>query len=635
MAPFLLRSLLLCAALCASVSFAQSHTATRLRVEYIDSPITVDVAIPRFSYALVHPTRAQNQTNYQIVVKTALGVPVWDSGVVVSAKSLNIGYGGPQLTSNTDYQWSVTWQDANGILSTPVSSTFSTALYTAADWAGAQWVSTANNGSLNVYRAEFNVPTTAAPPIRARLFVHGLGYAKTWINGVITDDHELGTFTTFEKRSLYDVVDVTPLIRSGCNAIGVMLGHGWWSQHTVNAGDRQVRLLLTLTAVDGTITTLASKLSAGGDPNALVFTASTGPVTADDIYIGETYDARIAASIAGWTQCNFPGSSTWAATVAPAVSPVTYSTIISSQNEHAKITTDRVFSASTISQPFPNIFVIDFAQNMAGQTTLRVEDCPVGTVITLSHAEILFPNFTVHNNYLPNAPMRGTYICAGTGGIEEYRTLFSYYGFRYVQIEGFPGVPGEEAVTAHFIHSDVPQSGEFSSSSPLLNAIQHATRYASWSNLMNIPTDCPQRERRGWLGDAQLSFETVIYNVDGGGFYTKWLNDFSDTQVYDNETMQTDGALPDCVPFYKHGHPDADAGWGIAGFTITDWFSDYYNDDVFDVAWYPSMKWYANHWIKIATATPDGIFPLFFWGEFAEGHLAAYLRSTIITLSQS
>lgn len=124
---------------------------------------------------------------------------------------------------------------------------------------------------------------------------------------------------------------------------------------------------------------------------------------------------------------------------------------------------------------------------MAGQTTLKVEDCPSGTNISIIHNEILNPDGTVNRNL---AHMVGTYICAGTGGVETYRTHFTYYGFRYVQINGWPGVPGEEAVSAHFVHSDVPQSGEFSSSNALLNAVQHATRFASWSNLMDVPTDC-------------------------------------------------------------------------------------------------------------------------------------------------
>ena len=111
-------------------------------------------------------------------------------------------------------------------------------------------------------------------------------------------------------------------------------------------------------------------------------------------------------------------------------------------------------------------------------------------------------------------------------------------------------MPSTQTLEAHFVHSDVPQTGEFSSSSPRLNAIQHATQYAGWSNMMDVPTDCPQRERFGWLGDAQLSFETQIHNAEGGAFYAKWLKDFADTQMLDNMTMDAKGALPDCVPFY-------------------------------------------------------------------------------------
>lgn len=118
----------------------------------------------------------------------------------------------------------------------------------------------------------------------------------------------------------------------------------------------------------------------------------------------------------------------------------------------------------------------------------------------------------------------------------------------------------------------------------------------------------------GWLGDAQLSFETVIHNIDGGAFYTKWLRDFIDTQIYDNITLKTDGALPDCIPFYGHGHASADAGWGFAAWQITDLFSDYYADDVFDVAWYPHLKWYMENWVQINQANPS-MSSIFWWGD--------------------
>jgi len=355
-------------------AFAGSF-ANRLRVEYLDSPLTIDVPAPRFSWALQHTDRAQAQTAYHLVVSTApaAGAPtiVWDTGKVASSTSLNVKYAGAPLTSDTDYSWTLTWWDAAGAPSAPASATFSTPLLTPAAWEGAEWVSSANNGSLNTYRAEF---TVAARPVRARLYVHGLGYAKTWVNGALTDDHELGTFTTFQQRTLYDVVDVTALVQPGCNALGVMLGHGWFAQPKVRAGPRQFRLLLALTAGDGTTTRLASS-NAGGP---LVFAAAAGPVVADDIYLGETYDARVAASMAGWAACGFSPAPAWAPTEAPGESPATFGSVISAHGVH--IRTDRTYSALAITSPLPGVYVVDFGQNMAGQSEITVED------VRLAHA---------------------------------------------------------------------------------------------------------------------------------------------------------------------------------------------------------------------------------------------------------
>lgn len=616
----------------------QQPSATRLRVEYLDSPLTIDVATPRFTWALVHPTRGQYQTAYSIVVNTVssngnLGPAVWNTGKVLSNVSLNVPYGGTALTSDTDYQWTITWYDSNNVASVPAVGTFSTALYNAPDWQGAVFVS--DNGTTigNTYRS--SAITLPSNPLRARMYIAGLGYYKAWINGVIVNDHELGQFVTFQQRTLYDVIDVTTLLRSGCNQLGVQLGSGWFNQHTVHAGPRQLRVLLSITNGDGSRVYYASSVTPSLSSSVstastvpLTFLITQGPVLQDDIYIGEIYDGRIEQALTGWSNCGYqPGNNvTWVPALLPSESPLTFNAIISTNA--VPIRTDRTYSveAGGITQPLPGVFVYDFGQNMAGQTELYVEDCPVGTNITLLHAEILYPDGTVHNNYLPGAPMRSIYYCSGIAQ-EGHRTYFSYYGFRYVQIEGFPGVPGENTVTAHFIHSDLPQSGEFSSSIPLLNQVQHATRYASLSNIQNIPTDCPQRERRGWLGDAQLSFNTVIHNFDGGAFYTKWLKDFTDSQVYNNLTLGTNGSLADCIPFYGHGEAISDSGWGAAGWVIPDLFSDMYADDVFDKYWYPNLKWYMEFWVASANNN-GGLLPIFHWGDWANYYPGPYAFKT-------
>ena len=235
------------AALWAAPALGQSPS--RLRVEYMAEPLTVDDPFPRFSYALDHPLRAQAQTAYQLTVSDAAsGAELWDSGRVASNRSLNLRYAGAPLRADADFSWSATYWDASGERSATASARFSTALLTPAAWMGAQWLSSPANGSLNTYRAEF---TVAAPVVRARLYVSGLGYHKTWLNGQLTDAHELGTFTSFEKRVLYSVVDVTPLVRAGCNALGVMLGHGWFAEPSVAVGVRQFIALLSVTTADG------------------------------------------------------------------------------------------------------------------------------------------------------------------------------------------------------------------------------------------------------------------------------------------------------------------------------------------------------------------------------------------------
>ena len=412
-------------------------TATRLRVEYLANPLSIDVASPKFSWALSHPNRGELQTAYQIVVKTASAATVWDSGKVASNKTLNVVFGGSaMLASDSDYVWTVTFWDSLDTPSAPASASFSTALYNEAAWQGASWISSANSGANNTYRTQFTVGASAV--IRARLYISAMGYGKTWINGRLTDDHELGQFTTFEQRVLYDVVDVTPFVDSGCNALGVMLGAGWWSEPSVNSGVRQFRLLLSVSTADGNtqyypsavgsgspVDSSARSIAAVGGVSPLSFVATSGPVTSDNIYAGETYDGRIEAALGRWLYCGYTPTVPWAPAVQPAKTPTTLGSVISAHN--VWIRTDREYTG-IITQPGQNVYVYNFVQNMAAQVTLRVDDCPAGTVIKMSHSEILYPNGSVHNHYMPGAAMTGVYICAGTGGTETYSTMFVYYG---------------------------------------------------------------------------------------------------------------------------------------------------------------------------------------------------------------
>ena len=503
---------------------AQPLAALRLRVEYLDGALAIDVPAPRVSWAVAHGARAQAQSAYQVVFAALpSGAVAWDSGVVRSNRTLNVAYAGAApLADDADFSVTVTWWDAAGARAPAASTRFSTGLAARASWAGAAFVAGAPRpagaasasavgafaDSLNMLRAEF---TLAAAPVRARLFVAGFGYYRAFLNGAPTDAHVLGPFTTFEERVLYDAADVLPLVRAGCNALGVLLGAGWVATPTVAAGNRSFAALLSVAYADGSRASFASALSAGA--GALVFSSAASPVTLDDIYAGEAYDARLEQP--GFASCGFappPAAAPWLPAVAPAPDPLAGGAALSAHT--IALGVDRAFAPVSISEPLPGIFVADFAQNLAGQLALNVICAAGPQTIRLSFAEMLFPeNGTVHNPY-KNTAMQANFTCAGTGSVERYTTLFSWFGFRYAQIENWPGAPSESNFEALFVHSLVEQTGALSTSSALLNRVQHATRMASLSNLLDVPSDCPQRERRGWLGDGQLSAETTIANFD-------------------------------------------------------------------------------------------------------------------------
>eukprot|EP00040_Diaphanoeca_grandis_P042744 m.265853 g.265853 ORF g.265853 m.265853 type:complete len:1002 (+) comp64084_c0_seq1:339-3344(+) len=633
------------------VAHASSLKPRRLRVEYLENPITIDTPTPRFSWALSSSDRGVVQLSYHIVVThlPAVGAPVivWDSGAVETNRTLNIPYAGSvPLLSDADYTWSVVSTDSvdrSRKESDGACANFSTAIIGvngnsmgSLAWRDAQWISSPVNGSYAQYRTEFHIANT---PIRSRMYISGLGYAKTWLNGNLTDNHELGQFVTFQERVLYDCVDVTKFLVQGTNALGLMLGLGWFGSPNINAGPRQFMLLLSVTSSQGDTTyyrstaapTAAATTMAPIDsvtPDvALTFVATTSPVVFDGMTQGEVYDGRIAAALEGWNRPGYAppakGGPQWIPASPPIISPVNFGSRIAAHN--VRITTDVDYDAPSISQPAPGKFVHDFGQNMAGQVTIELRDCPVGTVISLQHAEILYPNGLVHDSFcerpkywLCAVRQFANYTCGG-GPSEMYRVTFVYMGFRYVQVTGFPGnhdvnnLPWN--VTAHFIHSEIAKSGAFSSSSPMLNAIQHATRFSAMSNAMDIPTDCPQREKAGWLGDAQLAFDTVVHNFDTGAFYTKWIHDLADTQAYNNATLNTTEGFAECAPYYGHGHLEADPGWGIAAWKVPMGFAAYYDDEPLERAWYPHARGYMEHWITLAQAN-NGLFPIVSVGDW-------------------
>ena len=476
-------------------SVAAAQTATRLRVEYLETPLCIDELLPRFSFALSHPDRGVVLESFRIVVVEARpsGAVVWDSGRVAANSSLNIEYAGTPLTSDNDYQWSVTWwSSATSAPSTPATSTFSTSLRAGiADGHGAQWIAPA--AGANLLRAEF---TLATLPRRARLYISGLGYYRSYINGAPTDTHVMGAFTTFEQRVLYDTHDVTALLVSGCNALGVALGRGWYNQTSIHSGPLSLWAFMSVEMADGSRVFFGTTASPAQDGDAvptltpLALTSTPGPVVLDEIYLGEHYDARLEQ--VGWAACAFTNATAWLPST-----PTRDATKNATFSAHTVlIEPDEIIAPVAVTEPVSNVFVVDFGRNMAGITSIRVV-CPDGPqTIRIDYAETLKEDGTILQTYTYPYPliMTSNFTCAGTGAEETYTTLVSQYGFQYAQITNFPGVPTPDSMTAFTVNSAVGSSGAFMTSNTLLNRIQSATRLASISNLMDVPTgelDCP------------------------------------------------------------------------------------------------------------------------------------------------
>ena len=583
--------------------------ATRLRVEYRDAPLNIDDAAPRFSWAFSHSRRGAAQARALLAVYAGApsAAPLW-SLAVAGPQTLNLPYAGPPLSPDADFTYCVTVHDDRGAPSAPACAPFSTALLGGdAAWRGAAWVGGAGAGLAadGALRAEFTVPGAAV--LRARLHIAGLGAYHAWLNGARTDDHELHSFTQFQVTLAYDTHDVTALLRPGCNALAVRLTKGWCAQTREDVAVRNIgacnrtalRALLSVTTDAGT------HYFATGSA-ALLAASAPSPIVASDIYAGETFDARLVQP--GWDACAFAPAAPWRAAatlpgpplvaLAPGIAPALVAA------RHAT-RVDTEFTAARVTSPAPGLVVFDFGQTLSGFARLRLAGAAPGATIVMRYAELLWPNGSTHNHYAADIAMTGTYIARG-GAAEEYVPEAVSYGFRFVQVEGLATPADAGTLTALFVHGDVPKTGAFETSSAPINAAMRATRMSSLSNIMDIPTDCPQRERRGWLGDAVVSSEMLLFSWEVASLYTKFLGDIVDAAAYLSATMPAGyikGQLPCVAPYYPHGGDVCDPNWSVALPRIAAHMLSWYNDTRIAARVYPTARGYVEDAIAQASGT--------------------------------
>jgi alpha-L-rhamnosidase len=516
-----------------------------LRCEYIVNPLGIDVPKPRLSWALVSDRRGARQTAYQIrVASTEEGlqnshIDLWDSGKVASSQSVQVPYEGPALASRQRCFWQVSVWDGDGIATTSAMiGSWEMGLLSSEDW-HARWLGAPAEwpGRALYFRGEFSVQK---PIQRARAYVTGLGYYELRVNGEKVGDHKLDPgWTDYTRRIQYATYDITNLLQDGANVLGAVVGNGWH-------GSPIFLLQAEITYADNS----AQQFSTGGNSSTapISWNVTSGPILSNSIYGGETYDARLEKP--GWDS---PGKPTYTISnrtegwVTPKIVSSPGGTLVSQLQDPIKIVES--FKPRSKTTAAPGIYIFDAGHNLAGWAELSLNGKP-GQRIVLKFGETLFPNGTVNQDNLRTASATDEYICKGDGA-ETWEPTFTYHGFRYLQVEGFPGVPDIANITIKAVRSSVQPNGQFSCGNPLINQIQQMIWRTEASNLYSVPTDCPQRdERLGWMNDLTVRLEESLYNFHLARFYSKFLDDVSDTQ-------DAQGAIADTAPF-RWGNTPAD-----------------------------------------------------------------------------
>jgi alpha-L-rhamnosidase len=584
--------LLSVAALCAVPLLSARSQATAvhlegLRTEYQANPLGIDVRVPRLSWKIHSSRRGTMQRAYEIRVAADSAFldrrPLWDSGKVPSDASLFVEYGGPKVESGRRYYWQVrVWDDEGRASPWSAPAFWEMGLLERSDWR-AHWItpdlpedSTRSNPS-PMLRREF---TLAGAIASARLYITSLGLHEVALNGRRVSDRLFAPgWTSYDNRLQYETYDVTSLLKAGANAIGATLGDGWYRGYLAFQGRRN-----TYGTRLGLLAQLVIRYANGRADTVVTdehWKSTTGPILVSDIYNGETYDARLEKG--AWTSAGYADAGWRGVRTLESAHP----TLIAPQGPPVR----RIQELKTVKllRTPAGETVFDLGQNMVGWVRLKVRG-PAGTTVRLRHAEVLDKDGNFYTANLRAAKATVQYTLKGAGD-ETFEPHFTFMGFRYVAVDGFPGTPTPDAITGIVVHSDMTPTGSFESSNALINQLQHNIQWGQKGNFLDVPTDCPQRdERLGWTGDAQVFSRTAAFNMDVSGFFAKWLGDVSADQ-------KPNGSIPFVVPDVL-SRPGAiaggSAGWGDVA-TVAPWNMYLaYADKRLLERQYPSMRAWAD-----------------------------------------
>lgn len=552
-----------------------------MRCEYKSEPIGIDSPAPRFTWNYADEENAGKaflQNSYQLHIAESrqdlnqADEGCWHSDTIQSESPFGTYKGALPLKSHTKYYWQVfVWDQSGKRIQSPIG-TFETAKMNSKDWS-ATWITDShdkNHTPAPMLRKSFQLKS--ADIDRARLYVSAAGYYKMGVNGKpVTASYLNPGYTHYDKRNLYNTYDVTKLVSNGENVLSAVLGNGFyneaapvatWSFEQARWRNRPRMICeLHIQYKDGSQQTISSDNT---------WKTQTGPYVQNNIYSGDTYDANL--NIPGWEMPGF-NDSDWR----NAIQTDAPSSLLIAQNMPA-IEINETIKPISMRSFGDTVYVYDFGMNMSGVSNLTING-EKGTKVCMQHGELLKDNgrLEMRNLDIYYKPLPGLEFQTDTYILNAEETTFTpdftYHGFQYVEVRADRPIKlTQESITANFIHTAVAPIGKFSCSNELLNKIWKAANQSYLSNLMGIPTDCPQREKNGWTADTHITMDLGLMNFDGITFYEKWLDD-----VIDNQNAE--GRISGIIPSSGWGYDDwIGPVWDAAIFIVPMSIYNYYGD---------------------------------------------------------
>ncbi|HEY9172344.1 MAG TPA: family 78 glycoside hydrolase catalytic domain [Verrucomicrobiae bacterium] len=627
-----------------------------LRCEYRPNPLGIDEAQPRLTWRVESAERGQRQTAYQVLVASSPQLlrrntgDLWDTGKLAGDQTVNVVYAGRALASRQRCFWKVRVWDRDGKPVWSEGATWTMGLLRPEDWR-ASYISHRDSTPLHKdpktlflpparqYRKEF---TASKQVSRATIYATALGIYELHVNGQRVGDALFAPgWTDYHQRAYYWTYDVTPLVKKGRNAVGTWLADGWYSGYIgfgllTGIGTEKIGRY-TYGKTPAIMAQLEIEYSDGSRETIVTDKSwkvtGEGPIREADFLMGEHYDARKEQP--DWANAGF-NDQTWESAILAEENGSVPATFVEGTNPEkpdgspqdkgrpvdlgfkrppkleafpgVPVRAIEEIKPIGVTSPTNGVFIFNLGQNFAGVVRLHVKG-PAGTTVQLRYGEMLHPDGTLMTENLRKARAIDRYVLRGDPRGETWSPRFTFHGFQYVEVTGYPGQPDKDAVTGIVLHSDTPLTSHFECSDPVPNQLFKNVVWTQRANFLDLPTDCPQRDERfGWTGDAQIYVRTATYNADVAAFYTKWLRELMESQ-------RPSGTFPGYAPFpFQHGQ-DFGTAWCDAG-VICPWtiWQAYGDTRIIERCW-PFMARFLE-WRKATSWNFLGIHHGNAWGDW-------------------